>query len=45
MILVMIILSGAIMLEKHFSNDLDDNTLFRITSSRYSNNLIGIEYI
>jgi len=41
----MIILSSAVMLEKHFSNDLDDNTLFGITSSGYSNNLMGIEYI
>jgi hypothetical protein len=41
----MLILSGSIMLEKHFDNDLDDNTLFGITHSGYSNAIIGIEYI
>src|SRR6266536_1261664 len=41
----MIILSGIVMLEKHFDNDLDDDTLMAITSSRYSNNLMGMEYI
>ena len=41
----MLILSGSIMLEKHFDNDLDNDTLFRITHSGYSNVIIGIEYI
>ena len=38
----MLILSGSIMLEKHFDNDL---TLFGITHSGYSNAIIGVEYI
>jgi len=42
---VIIILSRTVILKKHFNNDLDDDTLITITSSRYSNNLIGMEYI
>lgn len=41
----MIILAGSVMLEKHFDNDLDNDTLFGITSTGYSNNLMGMEYI
>jgi hypothetical protein len=41
----MIILSGSVLLQKHFNNNLDDKTLFGITSSGYSNNLMGMEYI
>jgi len=41
----MIILAGSILLEKHFDNNLDDNTLIAITSIGYSNNLMGMEYL
>ena len=33
------------MLEKHFKNDLNNDTLFSIIGTGYLNNLIGIEYI
>ena len=42
---VMLILSSSIMQQKHFENDLDDNTVFGITHSGYSNAMIGVEYI
>jgi hypothetical protein len=41
----MIILAGSVMLEKHFQNDLDDNTLLGITVTGYSNDIMGMEYI
>jgi hypothetical protein len=41
----MLILSGSVMLQKHFDNDLDNDTLFGITYSSYSNAILGIEYI
>ena len=41
----MLILSGSIMLQKHFDNGLDNNTLFGITHSGYSNAILGVKYI
>ena len=41
----MIILAGSVILKKHFTNDLDNDTLFGITSTGYSKILMGIEYI
>jgi hypothetical protein len=41
----MLILSGLIMLQKHFDNDLDNNTLFRITHSGYLNAILSVKYI
>jgi len=41
----MIILARVILIEKYFNNNLDNNSLLAITSSGYSNNLIGNEYI
>jgi len=41
----MIILTSTVLLEKHFTNDLEDDTLIGITTTGYSNNLMGIEYI
>jgi hypothetical protein len=41
----MLILSGSIMLQKHFDNDLDNNTLFGITHFSYLNVIFGVEYI
>jgi hypothetical protein len=41
----MIILAGSVLLEKHFDNNLKENTLLGITSIGYSNNLMGMEYI
>jgi hypothetical protein len=41
----MLILSGLIMLQKYFNNNLDNNTLFRITHSSYSNAILSIKYI
>jgi hypothetical protein len=41
----MLILSGLIILQKHFDNNLDNNTLFRITYFSYLNAIFSIEYI
>jgi hypothetical protein len=41
----MFILSGSIMLQKHFDNNLDNNTLFRIIYSSYLNAILDVEYI
>jgi hypothetical protein len=41
----MLILSGSIMLQKHFDNDLDNNILFEITHFSYSNAILSVEYI
>jgi hypothetical protein len=41
----MLILSGLIMLQKHFDNDLDNNTLFRITYFSYLNAILSVKYI
>ena len=41
----MLILFGSIMLQKHFDNDLDNNTLFGITHSGYLNAILSVEYI
>jgi hypothetical protein len=41
----MLILSGSIMLQKHFNNDLDNNTLFRITHFGYLNAILSVKYI
>jgi hypothetical protein len=41
----MLILSGSIMLQKHFNNNLDNNTLFRITHFSYLNAIFGVKYI
>jgi hypothetical protein len=41
----MLILSGLSMLQKHFNNNLDNNTLFKITHSGYSNAIFSVEYI
>jgi hypothetical protein len=41
----MLILFGFIMLQKHFDNDLDNNTLFEITHSGYLNAILGVKYI
>jgi hypothetical protein len=41
----MLILSGSVMLQKHFDNDLDNNTLFGITHSSYSNAILSVKYI
>jgi hypothetical protein len=41
----MFILFGFIMLQKHFNNDLDNNTLFKITHFNYLNAIFNIKYI
>jgi hypothetical protein len=41
----MLILFGSIMLQKHFNNNLDNNTLFGITHSGYLNVILGVKYI
>jgi hypothetical protein len=33
------------MLQKHFDNNLDNNTLFGITHSGYLNTILNVEYI
>jgi hypothetical protein len=33
------------MLQKHFNNDLDNNTLFKITHFSYLNAILSIKYI
>jgi hypothetical protein len=33
------------MLQKHFDNNLDNNTLFGITHSGYSNAILSVKYI
>jgi hypothetical protein len=33
------------MLQKHFNNNLDNNTLFGITHSSYLNAIFSVEYI
>jgi hypothetical protein len=41
----MLILSGSVMLKKYFDNNLDNNTLFRITHFSYLNAIISVKYI
>ena len=41
----MLILAGSVMLEKHFDNDLDDDTLIAMTATGYSNDIMGLEYL
>jgi hypothetical protein len=41
----MIILTSTVLLEKHFANDLKDNSLISITVTSYSNDLISMKYI
>jgi hypothetical protein len=41
----MLILFGLIMLQKHFNNNLDNNTLFGIIYSGYSNAILSVKYI
>ncbi|KAI0990784.1 hypothetical protein K3495_g17403, partial [Podosphaera aphanis] len=40
-ILPMVILSGALLLEKFFGNDLDDGVLFAMTESGYTNDMLS----
>lgn len=37
----MIIMQGKIMLEKHFNNSLNNETLIAVLESRYSNDVLG----
>jgi DDE superfamily endonuclease len=41
----MLILAGQTHLEKFFANDLEDDTLLGVTTTGYSNDLMGLEYI
>jgi hypothetical protein len=41
----MFILSSLIMLQKHFDNNLDNNTLFEITHFSYLNVILSVKYI
>ena len=39
----MLILAGSLFLQKHFENDLDENTLFGISNTGYSNSNLSME--
>jgi hypothetical protein len=41
----MIIIAGAVFLEKHFDNDLHDDVLFAVSDSGYSNDTLGFEWL
>ena len=41
----MVIMAGRVFLEKHFDNDLNDDVLFAISDTGYSNAILGIEWI
>ncbi|KAI0994339.1 hypothetical protein K3495_g13843 [Podosphaera aphanis] len=41
----MVILSGALLLEKFFGNELDDGVLFAITESGYTNDMLSFEWM
>jgi len=45
MIPPMIIMSGKVMLEKHFDNDLNSSTLLGISESGYSNDELGLKWL
>jgi len=41
----MIVMSGIVFKEQHFDNDLDDDVLFGISESRYTNDRLSFEWI
>ncbi|KAI1005651.1 hypothetical protein K3495_g2563 [Podosphaera aphanis] len=41
----MVILSGALFLEKFFGNDLDDGVIFAMTESGYTNDMLSFEWV
>ncbi|KAI0996575.1 hypothetical protein K3495_g11606 [Podosphaera aphanis] len=41
----MVILSGALLLEKFFGNNLDDGVLFAMTESGYTNDMLSFEWV
>jgi hypothetical protein len=41
----MIILAGTVLMEKHFDNAIDDDVLFAISESGYSNAYLGLEWL
>ena len=41
----MLILSGSVMLEKHFQNSLHDDTLLAITKTGYTNQFLSLEWL
>lgn len=40
-----IIFKGAYYLRKHFQNDIDSNTLFTCSSTRFTNNKLSLVYL
>ena len=41
----MLILKGEVLLKKYFDNDLKNDTLFTVSTSRYLNNELTIKYL
>ncbi|PMD59620.1 uncharacterized protein K444DRAFT_529683, partial [Hyaloscypha bicolor E] len=44
-IILFLILKGEILLEEYFNNDLDTETVFAISSTGYTNNVLSLKYI
>ena len=41
----MVIMQGKIMLEKHFNNSLNNETLIAVSESGYSNDVLGYQWL